>query len=122
MAETFTRLHNKTVLQPTYGGVRGDRTQCPLCNSYCHMGSWIHTQTRDLALKCHTNPDHVYHMTCHPQIKYVFKLFFYAILFRKRTIQWRAERKEKRIAALIAIRILNEVGIREKIIRMTNLW
>jgi hypothetical protein len=61
-------------------------------------------------------------MTDYPQIKYVFKLVFYLVLFRKKTTKWRAERRDKRIAALTAIRTLNEEGIREKIIRMANLW
>ena len=116
-------LPNKSVLQPTEG-VRGDRTLCPQCNSHCHMSWYANSGMTyiNVRLTCLANENHVYHMTYHSQIKYVFKLVFYAILFRKKTIQWRLERKEKRNAALIAIHTLNEVGIREKIIRMANLW
>ena len=116
-------LPNKSVLQPTYG-VRGQKTLCPQCNSKFHMSFYGCSDMTyiNLRLVCVANNNHVYHMTYHSQIKYVFKLCFYTILFRKKTSQWRLERKEKRNAALIAIRTLNEVCIREKIICMANLW
>lgn len=120
-------LPNKAVLMPTYG-VRGYMVVCPECCANFHT-VWCNdsTVTRMIQLIClSTNECKYVHqplqMTFHPQIKYVFKLVFYAIVMRKHTAKWRAARQAARHIALVAIRDIHEETLRKRIISRANLW
>ena len=117
--EPMRFLPNKQVFQSADVRAGYDRF-CPDCGSHTYA---VVSTSKYTGLMClSANQCEPTFMTFYPQIKYVFKLFFYTLLLNKHTPKWRAARKDRRHAALWALRSINECELRKLIIVKANLW